>query len=96
MIYQSLEELPHSHYNLIYADPPWKQSKGGKKAVRKNSSGTALDYPTCSLDEIKAHLKAVTDISAGGVRFCSSGRLTNTFLRHSKSPRASDISSTPE
>ena len=66
MIYQSLEELPHSHYNLIYADPPWKQSKGGKKAVRKNSSGTALDYPTCSLDEIKAHLKAVTDISAGG------------------------------
>ena len=66
MIYQSLEELPRGHYNLIYADPPWKQSKGGKKAVRKNSSGTALDYPTCSLDEIKAHLKAATDISAGG------------------------------
>lgn len=66
MIYQSLEELPRGHYNLIYADPPWRQSKGGKKAVRKNSSGTALDYPTCSLDEIKAHLKAATDISAGG------------------------------
>ena len=23
-------------YNIIYADPPWKQSKGGKKNVRKN------------------------------------------------------------
>jgi len=26
-------------YDLILADPPWKQSKGGKKAVRENSSG---------------------------------------------------------
>ena len=26
-------------YGLILADPPWKQSKVGKKAVRKNSSG---------------------------------------------------------
>ena len=26
-------------YDLILAAPPWKQSKGGKKAVRKNSSG---------------------------------------------------------
>ena len=67
MIYQRLEELPQGKYNLIYADPPWKQSKGGKKAVRKNSSGTALDYPTCGLDEIKSHLKMATDISAGGI-----------------------------
>lgn len=56
MIYQNLDDIPHNHYNLIYADPPWKQSKGGKKAVRKNSSGTPLDYPTCSLDEIREHL----------------------------------------
>lgn len=43
-------------YNIIYADPPWKQSKGGKKSVRKNSSGKPLDYPVCSLDEIREHL----------------------------------------
>lgn len=43
-------------YDLILADPPWKQSKGGKKAVRVNSSGTGLDYPVLSLDEIKKHL----------------------------------------
>ena len=43
-------------YNLILADPPWKQSKGGKKAVRVNSSGIGLDYPVLSLDEIKKHL----------------------------------------
>ena len=36
-------------YKVILADPPWKQSRGGKKAVRKNSSGKALEYPTLSL-----------------------------------------------
>lgn len=44
------------HYDLILADPPWKQSKGGKKSVRANSSGKPLDYPTISLEEIKEHL----------------------------------------
>lgn len=48
-------------YNIIYADPPWKQSKGGKKKARPNSSGGMLDYPVCSLDEITEHLKAATD-----------------------------------
>ena len=43
-------------YDLIVADPPWKQSKGGKKSVRENSSGEPLDYPVCTLDEIKEHL----------------------------------------
>lgn len=43
-------------YDLIVADPPWKQSKGGKKSVRKNSSGKPLDYPVCTLEEIKEHL----------------------------------------
>lgn len=47
-------------YDLIYADPPWKQSKGGKKSVRENSSGKPLDYPVCSLDEIKEHLSLAT------------------------------------
>lgn len=46
-----------NEYDLIVADPPWKQGKGGKKAVRTNSSGMALDYPVCTLDEIKEHLK---------------------------------------
>lgn len=50
-------------YDLIYADPPWKQSKGGKKSVRENSSGKPLDYPVCSLDEIKEHLSLATAAS---------------------------------
>jgi len=41
--------FPNKKYELILADPPWKQSKGGKKAVRKNSSGEKLDYPVISL-----------------------------------------------
>lgn len=44
-------------YQCILADPAWRQSKGGKKSVRPNSSGTELDYPTCSLAEIKEHLR---------------------------------------
>ena len=40
-------------YQIIYADPPWQQSKGGKKNVRPKSSGEKLDYPVISLDEIK-------------------------------------------
>ena len=46
----------NNRYNLIYCDPPWKQSKGGKKSVRPNSSGIELDYPTLSLSDIKSHL----------------------------------------
>lgn len=49
-----------NEYNLILADPPWKQTKGGKKKVRSLSSGTNLDYPVCSLDEIKYHLAQAT------------------------------------
>ncbi|MBQ8693155.1 MAG: hypothetical protein IJ520_08430 [Synergistaceae bacterium] len=45
-------------YDLIVADPPWQQARGGKKAVRENSSGKPLDYPVCSLEEIRGHLKA--------------------------------------
>ena len=50
-------------YSIIYSDPPWKQSKGGKKAVRKNSSGTSLDYQTISLDEIKQHLQQAVSLT---------------------------------
>jgi N6-adenosine-specific RNA methylase IME4 len=50
-------------YSLIYADPPWKQSKGGKKAVRQNSSGKPLDYPVLTLDEIESHLKQADSLT---------------------------------
>lgn len=56
-------------YDLIYADPPWKQSKGGKKSVRANSSGKPFDYPTCSLDEIKEHLSLVSNAGENGILF---------------------------
>ena len=51
-------------YNIIYADPPWKQSKGGKKNVRPKSSGEELDYPVCSMDEIKEHLKTAVSLTS--------------------------------
>lgn len=60
MIINDLNNIKET-YGLIYADPPWKQSKGGKKSVRENSSGKPLDYPTCSLDEIKEHLRLATE-----------------------------------
>lgn len=63
MIINDLNDIKET-YGLIYADPPWKQSKGGKKSVRENSSGKPLDYPTCSLDEIKEHLKLATESTA--------------------------------
>jgi len=44
-------------YNLIYADPPWRQSKGGKKSVRPKSSGEELDYQVISLEEIEDILR---------------------------------------
>ena len=50
-------------YSIIYADPPWKQSKGGKKSVREKSSGKPLDYQTISLDEIKSHLEQATKLT---------------------------------
>lgn len=46
-------------YSIIYADPPWEQKKGGKKAARPNSSGKILDYPTMSLNDIKNILQQV-------------------------------------
>lgn len=51
-------------YGLIMADPPWKQSKGGKKSVRPLSSGTGLDYPICSMDEISEHLRQASSVTS--------------------------------
>ena len=49
-------------YEVIYADPPWKQSKGGKKSVRVNSSGQPLDYPIMTLKEIKDTLSVAAGL----------------------------------
>ena len=54
----------HETYNLICADPPWKQSKGGKKSVRPNSSGTTLNYPVLSLSDIEEHLRQATSLTS--------------------------------
>ena len=59
----------NKRYDLILADPPWKQAKGGKKNVRPVSSGTELDYPVCSLDEIKEHLRQATSLASGGEHY---------------------------
>lgn len=40
-------------YGIIYSDPPWQQKRGGRKAVRPNSSGINLDYPTMDLQAIE-------------------------------------------
>jgi N6-adenosine-specific RNA methylase IME4 len=48
-------------YQVIYADPPWQQSKGGKKSVRPNSSGEKLDYQVISLTEIEKHFWNMLD-----------------------------------
>lgn len=50
-------------YKIILADPPWKQSKGGKKSVRPNSSGEKLDYKTISVGEIAQLLLKAKHIS---------------------------------
>lgn len=66
LIVNDLNELKDTNtiYDLILADPPWKQSKGGKKSVRPNSSGKKLDYPVCGLEEIKKHLELATNATS--------------------------------
>ena len=44
-------------YQIIYADPPWKQAKGGVKSVRPHSSGGVLEYPTLSIPAIEDHFR---------------------------------------
>lgn len=51
-------------YDLILSDPAWKQSKGGKKNVRPNSSGEDLIYKTISIEEIEEIQKEVRDMSS--------------------------------
>ena len=39
-------------YQIIYADPPWKQTKGGLRKCRPNQNRD-LDYPTMDMTSIK-------------------------------------------
>lgn len=48
-------------YDIVYSDPPWQQTTGGKKKARPNSSGKPLNYPTMSLQDIKELHKNVFD-----------------------------------
>ena len=84
-----------NRYDLILADPPWKQSKGGKKSVRANSSGRPLDYQVCTLEEIEEHLKAAVSLTGGGIQYFSYGRSTNTYSKRRKSPNGWDTNFTP-
>lgn len=47
-------------YQIIYTDPPWKQTKGNRRKCRPNQ-GKELDYQTLSMEEIKGiHGQAIT------------------------------------
>ena len=50
-------------YNLLYIDPPWRQSKGGKKSVRPNSSGKELDYSVLNLEQIEDIIQKASDLT---------------------------------
>ena len=51
--YYALKLKTMKKYDLILSDPAWKQSKGGKKNVRPNSSGEDLEYTTISIEDIE-------------------------------------------
>ena len=51
-------------YDIIYTDPPWKQSKGNLRKCRPKQ-GRDFDYSTCELAEIeKIHSVALKKISS--------------------------------
>lgn len=83
-----------NRYDLICADPPWKQTKGGRKSTRPNSSGGVLDYPTCSVEEIKEHLRAATEL-CGDSSVLFYGQLISICLRLRKLPRNLATGCTP-
>lgn len=52
--------FPNKKYNIIYADPPWQQTKGNKRKVRPNQN-KSLDYETLSMTEIQQIHKNFSD-----------------------------------
>lgn len=49
----------NGNYDLILADPPWKQTRGGFIQHSPNSSGRSVDYKTLDFATIKEHLSKV-------------------------------------
>lgn len=49
-------------YQVIYADPPWEQSKGGLRKVRPNQD-RKLDYPTMGSGGIRQYFYNFPDAS---------------------------------
>lgn len=47
-----MKGFPNKKYQIIYADPPW--SYRNKKTGGSMKSGSAVKYPTMSIEEIKA------------------------------------------
>lgn len=50
MYYEDWNNIPHNHYQLIYADPPWPY----KDQMRGHSFSLDHEYPTMRLADIKA------------------------------------------
>jgi len=50
--------FPDKKYQIIYADPPWNQTKGGLRKCRPNQ-GRELDYPVLSLKDIRKIIDSV-------------------------------------
>ena len=48
-------------WQIIYADPPWKQRRGNGEKRKNRLAGTELDYQTLSLEEIEEHLRKATE-----------------------------------
>jgi N6-adenosine-specific RNA methylase IME4 len=47
-------------FQILYTDPPWKQTKGGLRKARPNQ-GKELDYQTITLEEITEIQRHVTE-----------------------------------
>ena len=59
-IIKNLKECENK-YDVIYTDPPWKQTKGGLRKARPNQ-GKELDYPTLSMKDIEEIHKQAIDL----------------------------------
>lgn len=57
----TVKEAAYEKYQLILADPPWQQRKGGKKRARPLSSGEPLPYQTLDIETIKNQLQFFVD-----------------------------------
>ena len=59
MIFDNLKQI-EGHYEIVYSDPPWKQTKGGIRKSRPNQT-KELDYETLTMTDIIDHQKYIRD-----------------------------------